>query len=155
MPVTIDSVTEDLKQLEEDVRRLSSDGRQLTDDMEERADVVEQEIVAAEFIAAEETMENIGSLLGMISELNDVHMQQWQRLADDHLETLTRLSEARSPVEVIETGFDHLRRRSEHIGEGFSQAFGVITSEGRFLTDTLVEMWQPFLEMLRRDWARS
>ena len=153
MPVTIDSVTEDLKKLEDDVRRLSADGKQLAADVESQADVVEQEIVAAEFIAAEETIENIGSLLGMLSELNGIHMRQWQQLAEDHIETLRQLGAARSPTAFIETGFDHYRRRSEHISEGVNEVVETLTSEGRFLSNTLVEMWQPFFKMLRRDWA--
>lgn len=151
--MSIDSVSEDLKQLEEDVRRLSGDGQRLVRDVDSTAEVVGQELAAAEFIAAEETVENIGSLLGMVSELNGIHVRQWQQLADDHLQTLRRLSEARSPIEFIETGLDHARRRSEHLADGVNQAIETITAEGRFLSSTVVEMWQPFLEMVRRDWA--
>lgn len=151
--MTIDSVTQDLQRLEEDVRRLTNDGRRLAQDVEAQADVVEQEIVAAEFIAAEESIENLGSFLGMLSELNDVHTRQWQKLADDYLATLRQLGEARSAAALIQANFDHYRRRSEHITEGLGEAFDVLTSEGRFLTETVVEMWRPFFTMLRRDWA--
>ena len=151
--MTIDSVSEDLKQLEDDVRRLSDHGKDLVRDVDSTADIAQQELVAAEFIAAEETIENIGSLLGMVSELNGIHVRQWQHLADDHLETLKRLGEARSATAFIETGLDHARRRSGHLADGINQTIETITAEGRFLSTTVVEMWQPFFEMVRRDWA--
>lgn len=151
--MTIDSVTEDLQRLEEDVRRLTADGQRLAQDVGDQRDVVEQEIVAAEFIAAEESIENLGSLLGMFSELNGIHTRQWQQLADDHIDTLRQLSEARSAAALLQAGLDHYRRRGQHVTEGVGQAFDVLTSEGRFLTETLVDMWKPFFSMLRRDWA--
>lgn len=153
--MTTDSLTSDLKQLEDDVRRLSAGNTPAPRSMVERAKLVEQEVVVGEYIAAEEAMENIGSLFGMVSELNRLQLRQLKQLAGDHRETLKRLTEARSPSELAELGLDHYRRRSQHLMEGLNEAIDVITSEGQFLSNTLVEMWQPFFELVRRDWASS
>ena len=151
--MTTDSVSSDLKQLEDDVRRLSASAVPAHATMADRAKLVEQEIVVGEYIAAEEAMENLGSLFGMVSELNSIQIRQLRQLAGDHRETLKRLIEARSPGDLAELGFDHYSRRSEHLTEGFNEAVEVITTEGRFLSNTLVEMWKPFFELVRRDWA--
>ena len=153
--MTTDSVSSDLKQLEEDVRRLSAGGEPTPahETIAERAKLVEQEVVVGEYIAAEEAMENIGSLFGMVSELNSLQRRQFKQLAADHRETLKRMTEARSPGELPGLWFDHHRRRSQHLIEGFNEAVDVITGEGRFLSNTLVEMWKPFVELIRRDWA--
>jgi hypothetical protein len=151
--VTTDSVSSDLKQLEDDVRRLSGAEAPAHGTMAERAKLLEEEVVAGEYIAAEEAMENIGSMFGMFSELNDIHRRQFKQFAGDHRATLKRLIQARSPGELADLGFDHYRRRSQHLVEGFNEALDVISGEGKFLGNTLVEMWQPFFELLRRDWA--
>ena len=151
--MTTDSVSSDLKQLEDDVRRLSGAEAPAHGTMAERAKLLEEEVVAGEYIAAEEAMENIGSLFGMFSELNDIHRRQIKQFAGDHRETFKHLTRARSPGELADLGFDHYRRRSQHLVEGFNEALDVISGEGKFLGNTLVEMWQPFFELLRRDWA--
>lgn len=151
--MTTDSVSSDLKQLEDDVRRLSAESAPATRSMADRAKLVEQEVVVGEYIAAEEALENLGSLFGMASELNGIQRRQFKQFAGDHRDTLKRLGEARTPGELVELGLDHYRRRSQHVIEGFNEAIDVITSEGRFLSNTLVEMWQPFFELVRRDWA--
>lgn len=151
--VTTDSVSSDLKQLEDDVRRLSAGEAPAHQTMAERAKLVEEEIVAGEYIAAEEAMENIGSLFGMFSELNAIQLRQFKQFAGDHRDTLKRLVRARSPGELAELGLDHYRRRSQHVVEGFNEALDVVAGEGKFLGNTLVEMWQPFFELVRRDWA--
>jgi hypothetical protein len=151
--VTTDSVSSDLKQLEDDVRRLSAGEAPAHATIADRAKLVEQEIVVGEYIAAEEAMENLGSLFGMVSELSGIQVRQLKQLAGDHRETLKRMTEARSPGEFAELGFDHYRRRSEHLTEGFNEAVEVIRTEGRFLSNTLVEMWKPFFALVRRDWA--
>jgi hypothetical protein len=151
--VTTDSVSSDLRQLEDDVRRLSAGEAPAHATMADRAKLVEQEVVVGEYLAAEEAMENLGSLFGMVSELNSIQIRQLKQLAGDHRETLKRMTEARSPGELAELGFDHYRRLSEHLIEGFNESVEVITTEGRFLNNTLVEMWKPFFELVRRDWA--
>ena len=151
--MTTESLTNDLKQLEDDVRRLSAGEAPARRTLADRARLVEQEVVAGEYIAAEEAMENLGSLVGMVSELNGIQLRQFKALASDHRDTLQRLRDTRTPGQLVELGFDHYRRRSQHLIEGFNEAVEVITTEGRFLSNTLVEMWKPFFELVRRDWA--
>lgn len=151
--VTTDSVSRDLKQLEDDVRRLSARSVPGPRTVADRAKLVEQEAVAGEYLAAEEAMENLGSLFGMFSELNGIQLRQFKQLAGDHRDTLKRLIRARSPGELADLGFDHFRRRSQHLVEGFNEAVDVIAGEGKTLGNTLVEMWQPFVELVRRDRA--
>lgn len=151
--MTTESLTRDLKQLEDDVRRLSAGNAPAPRTLTDRTRLVEQEVVAGEYIAAEEAMENFGSLLGMVSELNGIQLRQFKQLASDHGDTLQRLRDTRTPGDLAELGFDHYRRRSQHLIEGFNEAVEVITTEGQFLSNTLGEMWKPFLELVRRDRA--
>lgn len=152
--MSIQSVNDDLARLERDVQSLSRDAGRLLDDVTDQSKTLREEAVAAEFIATEETMENVGSVLGALSDLHEIQRRQLRWLFDDSQASLAALTRARSPADLFRVGLDHWSRRAGHIGEGVGQAVTVLASESRTLTNTLVEMWTPFVALLRRDWER-
>jgi hypothetical protein len=152
-PVTIESLNEDLARLEADVRRLTEDSQRLGTDLEQQARTVREEIVAAEFIATEEAIENAGSLLELLSRLGDIHRDQLKTLWEDHQQSWSALREVRSPTALVEVGFDHWKRRASHVAAGLNQVVDAVVGEGRHVTGAMLEMWSPFLKLLQRDWA--
>jgi hypothetical protein len=152
--VSIESVNEDLVRLKRDIRSLSKDAGRLLGDVAGQGRTIEEEAVAAEFIVAEETMENVGSALEALSQLGDIQRQQVRMFFTDQLATAQAIIQVRSPADLLRIGFEHWGRRATHLTEGFSQTVDVLANEARALTNTLVEVWNPFIELLRQDWAR-
>jgi hypothetical protein len=152
--VSIESVNEDLVHLKRDIRALSKDAGRLLGDVAEQTRTIREEAVAAEFIVNEETMENVGSVLEALSQLRDIQRQQLRVFFADQRATAKAIIEVRSPIDLLRIGFEHWSRRATHVAEGLHQTVNVLANEGRSLNNTLVEVWNPFFELLRRDWVR-
>jgi hypothetical protein len=152
--VSIESVNEDLARLQRDVRALSSDAGRLLGDVADQSRTIREEAIAAEFIATEETMENVGSVLDALSQLRDIQRQQVRVFFTDQRDTLKAITQVRAPIDLLRVGFDHWSRRVTHVADGLGQTVGVLANEGRSMTSSLVEMWNPFIKLIRRDWAR-
>jgi hypothetical protein len=152
--VSIESVNDDLARLERDVRNLSQDAGRLVDDVADQGRTIREEAIAAEFIATEETIESVGSILSALSELQDIHRKQLRVFFEDQRDTLKAITESRSPADLLRVGLDHWGRRASHVGEGIGATVNVLVHESSSLTNTLVEMWTPFVQLVRRDWAQ-
>jgi hypothetical protein len=151
--VTIESLNADLARLEEDVRKLTQDSQRLTQDLGAQARTVREEIVAAEFIATEEAIENAGSVLEALAQIGDIQREQFRVLVEDHRASWDRLREVRSPLGLVEVGFDHWKRRATHVAEGLNQVVDVVVGGGRHMTSAMMQMWQPFVKLVRQDWG--
>ncbi len=152
--MSIESLNADLAALERDVRALAKDTTSPPDGIAATARTVEEEIVAAEFIAAEETIENVSGLLAALSEIGAIQSEQIRIFFTDHRDTLKALAQSRSPIDVARLGFEHWNRRATHIADGLTRTVGVLAKEGRHATTSVAEMWKPFIELVRGDWAR-
>ena len=152
--MSIESVNEDLARLERDVRALSQDAGRLFGNVTGQGETLREEALAAEFIATEETIENMGSFLNALSQLGDIQKQQFRVFFEDQRDTIKALSELRSPTDLLGIGIEHWSRRATHVADGLQQSVTVLVNEGRAFTNTLVEMWNPFIALVRRDWAR-
>jgi hypothetical protein len=152
--VSIESMNEDLARLRRDVRSLSQDAGRILDDVVDQSRTIREETVAAEFIATEETMENVGSVLDALEALREIQREQMRVFFADQRETITALTQVRSPADLARLGFEHWGRRATHVAEGLNQTVEVLANESRSLTRTLVEVWTPFLQLMRRDWVR-
>ena len=152
--MSIESMNEDLDRLRRDVRSLSQDAGRVLNDVVEQSRTVREEAAAAEFIAAEETMENVGSVLDALSALGEIQREQLRIFFADQRETLGAFPQVRSPVDLARLGFEHWSRRATHVADGLNQIVGVLVNESRALTNTLVGVWTPFFQLLRRDWDR-
>jgi Na+/phosphate symporter len=151
--VSIESVNEDLARLERDVRTLSKDAGRLLSDVAGQSDTLRDEALAAEFLVTEETIENVGNVLNALSQLSDIQRQQLRVFVDDQRETIKALGQISSPADLVQIGIEHCGRRATHLVDGLSQTAAVLVNEGRAFTNTLVEMWDPFIDLVRRDWA--
>jgi hypothetical protein len=60
----------------------------------------------------------------------------------------------RSPADFARVGFEHWNRRATHVADGIKATIGVLANESRSLTNTVVGVWTPFLQLIRRDWDR-
>ena len=112
--MSIESMNEDLARLKRDVRALSQGAGRVLNDVVEQSRTVREEAAAAEFIAAEETMENVGSVLGALSALGDIQREQVRIFLADQRETLGAFPQVRSPVDLARLGFEHRSRRATH-----------------------------------------
>jgi hypothetical protein len=151
--VSIESVNEELAALERDVRALVEDAG-APERIADRARTVREEVVAAEFIAAEETLENVSGLMAALSEIGAIQNEQLRTFLRDHGATLQALVCARSPSDLARLGFEHWNRRTTHIADGLTRTVGVVAQESRHATTSIAEMWKPFIELVRGDWAR-
>jgi hypothetical protein len=112
------------------------------------------ETIVAEYVATEETMENVGSVLDTLVKLGELQQQYWRAFWSDQRETFNALTNLRSAADVWRVGFEHWSRRATHVADGIAQTAIVLANERRTLSDTFVEMWSPFVELVRRDWRR-
>jgi len=151
--VSIESLNQDLARLEADVRKLAEDSQRLTEDIGAQAKTVQEEIVAAEFIATEEAIENAGSVLEALAQIGDIQRDQLRTLFEDHKESWAALRDVRSPLGLIEVGFDHWKRRTTHVASGLNQVVDVFVGEGRHMTSAMFQMWKPFVKLVQRDWG--
>jgi len=152
--VSMQSLNEDLAKLERDVQAVFKDTDRLVGDVKERARTVEEELVAAEFIATEETIEGISGILETLSEIGAIQNEQVKIFFADYRDTLKAITQLRSPADVLRLGFEHWNRRATHVTEGFTKTVDVIAKEGNVLSTSMKEMWKPFVDMIRGDWAR-
>jgi hypothetical protein len=153
--VSIESLNEDLAALERDVRALVQDAAKPADGgIDDTVRKVEEEAVAAEFIATEEAIENVSGFLATLSKIGEIQNEQFRTFFADQRDTLKALVQVRSPFDFARLGFDHWNRRATHIADGLTRTIGVISQETGHATRSIAEMWKPFIELVRGDWAR-
>ena len=150
--MSIDSLNQDLARLEEDVRKLARDSQRISVDLGKQARTVREEVVAAEFIATEETLENTGSVLEALATLRDIQQESLRVLIDDHRQSWQALADVRSPFDLLQVGFEHWKRRASHVALELNQVVDVFTSSGRQMAASMVQVWKPFVGLVRRDW---
>ena len=112
------------------------------------------EALAAEYVATEEAIENVGTTLDAMERLQRIQRRCWEALFQDHRATLEALTEMRSPRELGGIGFEHWQRRVTHTSEAVGQTVNVLADEVRSLSSTFAEVWSPFVALLRRDWSQ-
>ncbi|NJN51042.1 MAG: hypothetical protein HC809_03945 [Gammaproteobacteria bacterium] len=154
MSVSIETVNQDLARLEADVRHLADDSRRLIKDVGKQARLVQDEAVAAQFIATEETIGNAGSILEAMASLRDIQKEQLRQFFEDQRESFNALKGIRSPIGLLEVGLDHWQRRARHVAAGLNQAVDVVSKESRHRTAAMAQMWQPFLRLVQNDWRK-
>jgi hypothetical protein len=119
--MSMESVREDLARLERDVQALSHDAGRLWGDVRHQTRTLRDEALAAEYVATEETMENVGSVLDALARLRDIQRESWQDFFADHRETLSALTQVRSPVDLLRVGLEHWSRRATHLADGVNR----------------------------------
>ena len=156
--MSIESLNEDLAQLERDVRALSKDSMHTIDDAAQevagKARAIQEEVVAAEFVANESAIENVNGLLAALSDIGAIQSEQLKMFFTDHRDTLKALVQTRSPMDAMRIGFEHWNRRATHVAEGLTKTVGVLARETRHATSSAGEMWKPVIQLVRGDWSR-
>ena len=150
--MSIDSLNQDLARLEEDVRKLARDSQRITVDLGQQAKTAREEVVAAEFIATEGAIENTGNVLETLAALRDLQQESLRVLIDDHRQSWQALADVRSPLDLVQVGFEHWKRRASHVALELNQVVDLIASSGRQMAASMVQVWKPFVGLLRRDW---
>ena len=90
----------------------------------------EEEAVAAEFIATEETIENVSGFLAALSKIGEIQNEQFRTFFADHRDTLKALPQVTIAVRssrdsASSTGIG----RATHIADGLTRTVGVISQE--------------------------
>ena len=156
--MSIESLNADLAALERDVRALVKDAGTAQTAAEqavsEKVKTVADEVVAAEFIATEEAIENVSGMLAALSKIGEIQAEQLRMLLADHRATFEGLMQIKSPLDFARLGFDHWNRRATHIADGLTRTVHVVSSESRHATHSVAEMWKPFVDLVRGDWLR-
>jgi hypothetical protein len=150
--VSIDSLREELAQLEREVQAAFADTGQPS--VKERAKAVGAEIVAAQYLATKETMSGVGGIFETLSEIQAIQNEQLENFFTDHRATLKAITQVRSPVDLAQLGFEHWNRRVGHVAEGITRTIDVIAKERKEMSESMAGMWKPFVELIRGDWTR-
>lgn len=153
--MSLNELERDLSQLEADAEKLRRDSGQMVGDLERQARAVEEDTIAAEFIATEEALEGFGSLLDSLQQLSDIRKQQFEFFIEDGRATLSGLRNAGSNDDYIHLVFEHFLRRADHLGNGIKDCVDVMTNEANNLTDSMFSLWKPFFSFLKKDWSGS
>jgi hypothetical protein len=111
------------------------------------------EAIAAEYVATEETIENVGTALAAMERLQEIQRRYWQQLLQDHRATFEAVIEVRSPLDLNRVGFEHWQRRVTHTADAIRETASVLADELRSFSNTFVDVWTPFAALVRRDWS--
>ena len=149
--VSIDSLREELAQLEREVQEAFAD---TGPGVKERAKAIGTEMVAAQYIATKETMSGVGGIFETMSEIQAIQNEQVKSFFADHRATLKAMTQVRSPVDLVQLGFEHWNRRAGHVAEGITRTADVIAKERKELSTSMAGMWKPFVELICGDWTR-
>ncbi len=150
--MSIESLNEDLTQLERDVRALVKEHASSRDT--DAAQLITEEVAAAEFVAAESVIEQANGWLAALGEIGDIQREQLKTLIADHRESLDALTRSRSPIELMELAYQHWRRRTNHVLDGLGKTFDVLARQGQRMSASSRELWQPVVQLVRADWTR-
>jgi hypothetical protein len=137
--------------IEEELAKLEREVRALSKDASAKANTIRDEAVAAEYIATEETLENVGTVMDAFMRLNEIQRKFWETFFADQRQTFEAITGSRSPGDFLRASIDHCSRRAEHDADAFRQTFNVLTSGARSVGNTFNELWKPFGELVRRD----
>ena len=99
-------------------------------------------------------MSGVGGIFETLREINAIQNEQVKTFFTDHRATLKAMMQLRSPVDLVQLGFEHWNRRAGHVAEGITRTVDVITKERKELSTSMAEMWKPFIELVRGDWTR-
>jgi hypothetical protein len=124
------------------------------EDVKEQTRTLRDEAMAAEYVATEETLENVGTALDALERLEKIRRKYWEVFLSDQLTTFEALTKTRSLADFTRVGFEHWNRRISHGVDAYGETVGVLSDEAHSFVTTFFEMWRPFIEMVRRD-ARS
>ena len=150
--VSINSLREDLARLENDVQTAFNNPDQPS--LQERAKAVGAGIVAAQYVATKETMSSVGGMFEALSEIGAIQNEQFRIFFTDHRDTLKALIQVRSPVDLLQLGFEHWNRRASHVAEAITRTVDVISKERNELSTSMTEIWKPIVGLVRSDWTR-
>ncbi len=151
--MTIEDLKGDLTRLQDDAARVASDSQNLIKDFGKQMETVEDEIVAAEILATNNTVEGIGIVFESVILLRDVGTQQIMFLIDDGRETLEKLQTAETSEERIVTLFNHLGRCVNHVSSGFESVCRMVGNELDEISGTVDNSWSFFSRLLSADWS--
>lgn len=136
-----------------DARRFMSDARHLGQDIERQAEIAGEEVVAAEYLATGNLLEWLSAGIEDGRELVLIGVRQWRYLFEDGLESFEQSLGARNLTDLSALPAEHLRRRSEHLQEGFDEVRTLARRAGQRACEPLRSVWRPFTDMVRRDWS--
>jgi hypothetical protein len=111
------------------------------------------EIVAAELLASRETVAELGILWETVDRLGRLQTRLAGQCVADHLTTLSNIGRATSATGAVAVLADHVDRRVRHLLTGLDQTVTVLSDQSQKTADAAVQVWAPFLAVLRRDWA--
>lgn len=107
-----------------------------------------QDAIGAEFVAAVDATEVMGTRFEFVERVFKIAADQVQFLKDDYAETGRAL---RSGQPSITTVSGHIQRRATHQFEGWNRYYQALMAEQTRLFDLHVSIWRPFLCMVNKD----
>lgn len=134
--------------------RLSHEAEELAHSLEGESRLAGEEAVGAELLATRDLVAHLGIAWDTAEQLGDIYVRQLRLLADDFRTTAAQLlpGEQRPPLRQVISA--HLDRRLRHTGEGLEQGIEVCSRQSARACGSLLELWAPFLAVVRSDWTQ-
>jgi hypothetical protein len=152
--MTIEELKGDLGRLQGDAAQLGRDSRTLVKDFGKQVETVEDEIVAAEYLASTSTAESLGALIDSAIRFRNVGREQIKFCIDDGRETIEQLQVADSGGDYIDTLFGHVGRRFDHLTAGFESGWRIAENELDKIIDSADVSWNLFSDLVSSDWSQ-
>ncbi|MCH2098240.1 MAG: hypothetical protein MK142_07645 [Pseudomonadales bacterium] len=148
-----DDVHRDLSKVAEGARETARDVRQLGAGLGRQALVASDNVVTAEYLAANGVLEWISGWAEDGMEGVSIAADQWRYLVEDGFASVSALSRADSIDAYTAIPGDHARRRLGHVREGVDRSF-VLAERGWLRSlEPLRSVWRPFFKMVRDDFS--
>ena len=153
--MTIQELKGDLNRLQDDAVRVARDSQSLIKDFGEQIEIVEDEFVAAEFLATNSTFEGFGALYDSAIRLRKIGRKQIKYCIDDGRLTIKGMRAADTSEEYIDTFLSHVGRRVDHIAFGIESIGRLVGKELDEFSGSVDTSWNLFSRLVNADWSTA
>jgi hypothetical protein len=143
-----------LTDMRDNLDRLTHEAEELAQSLEDESQLAGEEAVGAELLMTRDLVAHLGIAWDTAEQLGDIYVRQLRLLADDYRITAVALlpGERRAPLRQVVSA--HVDRRLRHASEGLEQGIEVFSRQTARACGSLLELWAPFLAVVRSDWSQ-
>jgi len=153
--VTIEELKGDLNRLQDDAVQVARDSQSLMRNFGKQRETVEDEFVAAELLATNNTIEGVGLLFDSAIRLGEIGRQQFKYCIDDGRKTFKNLRSANTGDEYVDALSLHMGRRVDHLAMGLESTWRMVGDEWNEISSSVDTSWKMFSRMVNTDWSRT
>ncbi|MFU8816651.1 MAG: hypothetical protein ACNA7W_14980 [Pseudomonadales bacterium] len=142
-----------LSAFKKDLDRLAREVDELSGSMQAETRLAGEEAMGAELLASRELVAQLGILWDTAERFGDLYARQLRYCVADHASTWSALLGGAARGDAPAIIGEHVERRVIHLAEGVQQSAQLLSGQSAKASQTLYNLWKPFLAVLRQDWA--